>query len=207
MENLMAIPIVLMAFFAILNPIGNLPVFIALTASDDEKISHAIAKKALVIATLIVIVFAFGGKIIFQLFGIDLAALRSIGGIIIAIIGYDMLKGKTSSLQHDVDPTKPSIDQEMSVAITPLAMPILAGPGTIATTMNLANKYNPLVVTIAFVILAVLTYFLFVYGEVIIKKLGANMMAVITRLMGLILAVIGTDMLFAGLKAAFKILD
>ncbi|ETA73534.1 MarC family protein [Ligilactobacillus equi] len=207
MKDLASIPVVLMAFFAILNPIGNLPVFISLTASDEDKVSHAVARKALTIATIIVILFTFGGKEIFTLFGIDLAALRSIGGIIIAIIGYDMLKGKSSSLQHNVDPKHPNLEQEMSVAITPLAMPILAGPGTIATAMNLANRYNPLIVVFSFILLALLTYFLFVYGEIIVKKLGENMLAVITRLMGLILAVIGTDMLFAGLKAAFKILN
>lgn len=206
MNIITAFAVSFMAFFAILNPLGNMPVFISLTTADDPKVSRSIAKEALFISTIIVVLFALVGKYIFYLFGIDLSALRIIGGIVIAIIGYDMLKGKLSSLQHNVDPKNPQIDEQMSVAITPLAMPVLAGPGTIATAMNLADKHNPIIVIIAFAILAFLTYFLFVYGELIIKKLGQNLLTVITRLMGLILAVIGTDMVIAGLKAALTIL-
>lgn len=206
MNIITAFAVSFMAFFAILNPLGNMPVFISLTTADDPKVSRSIAKEALFISTIIVVLFALVGKYIFYFFGIDLSALRIIGGIVIAIIGYDMLKGKSSSLQHNVDPKNPQIDEQMSVAITPLAMPVLAGPGTIATAMNFADKHNPIIVIIAFAILAFLTYFLFVYGELIIKKLGQNLLTVITRLMGLILAVIGTDMVIAGLKAAFTIL-
>ena len=206
MNIITAFAVSFMAFFAILNPLGNMPVFISLTTADDPKVSRSIAKEALFISTIIVVLFALVGKYIFYFFGIDLSALRIIGGIVIAIIGYDMLKGKSSSLQHNVDPKNPQIDEQMSVAITPLAMPVLAGPGTIATDMNFADKHNPIIVIIAFAILAFLTYFLFVYGELIIKKLGQNLLTVITRLMGLILAVIGTDMVIAGLKAAFTIL-
>ncbi len=206
MNLITAFAVSFMAFFAILNPLGNMPVFISLTTADDPKVNRSIAKEALVISTIIVILFALVGKYIFDLFGINLSALRIIGGIVIAIIGYDMLKGKSYSLQHNVDPKNPRIDQQMSVAITPLAMPVLAGPGTIATAMNLADKHNPLIVILSFAILAFLTYFLFIYGELIIKKLGQNLLTVITRLMGLILAVIGTDMVIAGLKAAFSIL-
>lgn len=206
MNIITAFAVSFMAFFAILNPLGNMPVFISLTTADDPKVSRSIAKEALFISTIIVVLFALVGKYIFYFFGIDLSALRIIGGIVIAIIGYDMLKGKSSSLQHNVDPKNPQIDEQMSVAITPLAMPVLAGPGTIATAMNFADKHNPIIVIIAFAILAFLTYFFFVYGELIIKKLGQNLLTVITRLMGLILAVIGTDMVIAGLKAAFTIL-
>lgn len=206
MNIITAFAVSFMAFFAILNPLGNMPVFISLTTADEPKVSRSIAKEALFISTIIVVLFALVGKYIFYFFGIDLSALRIIGGIVIAIIGYDMLKGKSSSLQHNVDPKNPQIDEQMSVAITPLAMPVLAGPGTIATAMNFADKHNPIIVIIAFAILAFLTYFFFVYGELIIKKLGQNLLTVITRLMGLILAVIGTDMVIAGLKAAFTIL-
>lgn len=206
MNIITAFAVSFMAFFAILNPLGNMPVFISLTTADDPKVSRSIAKEALFISTISVVLFALVGKYIFYFFGIDLSALRIIGEIVIAIIGYDMLKGKSSSLQHNVDPKNPQIDEQMSVAITPLAMPVLAGPGTIATSMNLADNHNPIIVIIPFAILAFLTYFLFVYGELIIKKLGQNLLTVITRLMGLILAVIGTDMVIAGLKAVFTIL-
>ena len=92
-----------------------------------------------------------------------------------------------------------------NVAISPLAMPILAGPGTIATTMNLASGTNPFIVVAAFVVLAVIAYFIFIYGEQIMDKLGNNIMNVITKLMGLILATIGVKMLIVGVQAAFHL--
>lgn len=85
-------------------------------------------------------------------------------------------------------------------------MPILAGPGTIATTMNLAVSINPLVVMGSFAVLAVITYFLFIEGELVVAKLGSNLMNVITRMMGLILAIIGVHMAVVGLQAAFPVL-
>lgn len=94
----------------------------------------------------------------------------------------------------------------MNIAVSPLAMPILAGPGTIATTMNLAVSINPLVVMGSFTVLAVITYFLFIEGELVVAKLGSNLMNVITRMMGLILATIGVHMAVVGLQAAFPVL-
>jgi multiple antibiotic resistance protein len=82
-------------------------------------------------------------------------------------------------------------------------MPVLAGPGTIATTMNLSSSTNPFIVISAFVVLSVITYFIFIYGEQIMAKLGNNIMNVITKLMGLILATIGVRMLIMGVQVAF----
>lgn len=93
----------------------------------------------------------------------------------------------------------------MNIAVSPLAMPILAGPGTIATTMNLAVSINPLMVMGSFAVLAVITYFLFIEGELVVAKLGSNLMNVITRMMGLILATIGVHMAVVGLQAAFPV--
>ena len=84
-------------------------------------------------------------------------------------------------------------------------MPILAGPGTIATTMNLAVSINPLIVIISFITLSIITYFLFTYSELVVAKLGQNLMNVITRMMGLILATIGVHRAILGLQSAFPI--
>ena len=181
------------AFFAIMNPFANLPMFVSLTADNSRKEINAIARLAFIVATVIVVLFAFLGNYM--------------GGIILGLIGYHMIQGNVSPIQHDPEKSvKDSVNSSnTNVAISPLAMPILAGPGTIATTMNLASGTNPFIVVAAFVVLAVIAYFIFIYGEQIMDKLGNNIMNVITKLMGLILATIGVKMLIVGVQAAFHL--
>lgn len=193
------------AFFAIMNPFANLPMFVSLTADNSRKEVDAIARLAFIVATVIVALFALLGNYIFSIFGINLSALRIMGGIILGLIGYHMIQGNVSPIQHDPKQSvKDSINSNNTdVAISPLAMPVLAGPGTIATTMNLSSSTNPFIVISAFVVLSVITYFIFIYGEQIMAKLGNNIMNVITKLMGLILATIGVRMLIMGVQVAF----
>ncbi len=193
------------AFFAIMNPFANLPMFVSLTADNSRKEVNAIARSAFIVATVIVALFALLGNYIFSIFGINLSALRIMGGIILGLIGYHMIQGNVSPIQHDPKQSvKDSINSNNTdVAISPLAMPVLAGPGTIATTMNLSSSTNPFIVISAFVVLSVITYFIFIYGEQIMAKLGNNIMNVITKLMGLILATIGVRMLIMGVQVAF----
>lgn len=193
------------AFFAIMNPFANLPMFVSLTADNSRKEVSAIARLAFIVATVIVALFALLGNYIFSIFGINLSALRIMGGIILGLIGYHMIQGNVSPIQHDPKQSvKDSINSNNTdVAISPLAMPVLAGPGTIATTMNLSSSTNPFIVISAFVVLSVITYFIFIYGEQIMAKLGNNIMNVITKLMGLILATIGVRMLIMGVQVAF----
>jgi len=193
------------AFFAIMNPFANLTMFVSLTADNSRKEVNAIARLAFIVATVIVALFALLGNYIFSIFGINLSALRIMGGIILGLIGYHMIQGNVSPIQHDPKQSvKDSVNSNNTdVAISPLAMPVLAGPGTIATTMNLSSSTNPFIVISAFVVLSVITYFIFIYGEQIMAKLGNNIMNVITKLMGLILATIGVRMLIMGVQVAF----
>jgi multiple antibiotic resistance protein len=198
---------VFMGFFAIMNPVANTPVFLGLTSDDDAGTRRRIAAKALLISAVIIVVFCAAGKLIFTLFGITLPAFRITGGILVALVGFHMLQGgEHSTIQHPSDEDKEkSLDAALQVAITPLAMPILAGPGTIATAMNYASAgtLTEFVVTVsAFFALCAITYVFFVSGERLVTYIGANGVKVITRLMGLILAVIGVQMLIHGVGGA-----
>ncbi|BCK50748.1 hypothetical protein SDSE159_20050 [Streptococcus dysgalactiae subsp. equisimilis] len=123
-----------MAFFAIMNPLSNLPAYIALVADDDQIISKRIARKSLTIAFVIIAIVVMTGHVLFTLFGITLATLRIAGGILVALTGYHMINGVHSPDAKHVgnelvaDPT--------AVAVSPLAMPLFAGPGTIATAIT-----------------------------------------------------------------------
>ncbi|MGD2140178.1 MAG: MarC family protein [Burkholderiales bacterium] len=200
---------VFMGFFAIMNPIANTPVFLSLTDGADAGTRHAIAARALIASFIIISVFSIAGKLIFHLFGISLPAFRIMGGILVALVGYQMLQGGNhSTVQHPSEEDKQKhLESDQDVAITPMAMPILAGPGTIATAMSFSagDKVSHLVVTIsAFLILCVISYAFFVSGERIVRHIGETGIKVVTRMMGLILAVIGVQMLISGIGGAVR---
>lgn len=195
-----------MAFFAIMNPISSLPVYLSLTASDSPELSRQVARKALLIAFAIVAIFALSGQFLFTLFGISLPALRIAGGCLVFLIGFHMLQGNNSAHQHSNTNNNTDSEQAMNLAISPLATPLLAGPGVIATAMSLSAHHtvSSILTTIsAFALLCLLTYYLLINGNRIVQLLGDNLMQIITKMMGLILAVIGTQMLIVGLKSAF----
>jgi multiple antibiotic resistance protein len=198
---------VFMGFFAIMNPIANTPVFLGLTADDDPKIRRKVAAKALILSFIIIVIFSAAGKLIFSLFGITLSSFRIMGGCLVALVGYHMLQGgEHSSIQHPSNEDKQKcLDEKLEVAITPMAMPILAGPGTITTAMNYASSGGVsgfIVTVVAFFILCVISYVSFIFGERFVNHIGHNGIKVVTRLMGLILAVIGVQMLILGIDGA-----
>ncbi len=198
---------VFMGFFAIMNPVAGTPVFLGLTADDDTATRRLIAIRALAVSFGIVLLFAAAGKVIFQAFGITLDAFRIMGGFLVAMVGYKMVQGgeHTPVQKPSREDRADSLDSRLDVAITPLAMPLLAGPGTIATAMSFAAGAGlaAFVVTMtAFAVLCVLTFIFFMSGEKFIRYIGKSGIKVVTRLMGLILAVIGVQMLLEGLAGA-----
>jgi multiple antibiotic resistance protein len=198
---------VLLAFFAIMNPIANAPLFLALTEEFDAGTKRMIALRSVGIAFIIISAFAIGGREIFSAFGITLPAFRIAGGMMIGLIGYHMLQGQNSSLHTPTrEDNEKSRDAALDIAITPLAIPILAGPGTIATAMNFAaqSSYSEIFrVLVAFALMCVLTFATFLGSRWLSQSLGQNAIKVVSRLMGLILAVIGVQMLVAGIHGAF----
>ncbi|WP_018969552.1 MarC family protein [Rubritalea marina] len=193
---------VFLGFFAIMNPVANTAVFIGLTSDDSSYTKKLIALKALLVAFCIVSAFALLGNVIFHMFGITLPALRITGGVLVFLIGYNMLNGERSKM-HKPRGQDQSADDE--VAISPLAVPILAGPGTIATAINFssAGGWSETLITIAmFGLLCGITYGFFRGGERIVSTLGKGGLNIVTRLMGLILAVIGVQMLIEGVAGA-----
>lgn len=194
-----------MGFFAIMNPIANTPIFISLTSGDDASTKRAVARNALLLTFVLILAFSFAGSFIFQLFGITLPAFRITGGLLVFLIGFHMLQGEQSRVhQPSKSDQENSRQAQLSVAISPLAMPILAGPGTIATAMNFVGEGNgdSLMTTItAFFLLCCLTYAFFIFGERLIQYIGDSAINALTRLMGLILAVIGTQMFIDGARS------
>ena len=194
-----------MAFFAIMNPISNLPAYMALVADDSQKISRKIAFRSLLIAFVIVTVFIFSGDFIFKVFGITIVSFRIAGGILVAVIGYHMINGNHSPSYKGMEQQAVNSDP-MSIAISPLAMPLFAGPGTITTALSLANGglQNQLMTVVAFALLCVITYLLLRSAKQIAGFLGENLMKIITKMMGLLLFSIGIQMIIVSVQTLLK---
>ena len=194
-----------MAFFAIMNPISNLPAYMALVADDSQKISRKIAFRSLLIAFVIITVFIFSGDFIFKVFGITIVSFRIAGGILVAVIGYHMINGNHSPSYKGMEQQAVNSDP-MSIAISPLAMPLFAGPGTITTALSLANGglQNQLITVVAFALLCVITYLLLRSAKQIAGFLGKNLMKIITKFMGLLLFSIGIQMIITSVQSLIK---
>lgn len=194
-----------MAFFAIMNPISNLPAYMALVADDSQKISRKITFRSLLIAFVIVTVFIFSGDFIFKVFGITIVSFRIAGGILVAVIGYHMINGNHSPSYKGMEQQAVNSDP-MSIAISPLAMPLFAGPGTITTALSLANGdlQNQLITVVAFALLCVITYLLLRSAKQIAGFLGENLMKIITKMMGLLLFSIGIQMIIVSVQTLLK---
>ncbi len=195
---------VFMGFFAMMNPVANTAVFVGMTAGKSQLERQKIAFKALVTAFLIIVSFCLLGKGIFNLFGITLPALRLSGAILVFLVGYHMLHGRTSKLHSHIP--SDNTDEDADISISPLALPVLAGPGTIATAMNYSasgNMLNIIITILAFAILCMITFFCFRYGMKLVDKFGDNGITIVTRLMGLILTIIGMQMGLQGVHDAW----
>jgi multiple antibiotic resistance protein len=192
----------LAGYFAIMNPVASTPVFVSLTEGDDAVTKRSVAIRSLAVAFGIIVVVSLAGNLIFKVFGISLATLRITGGIVLFIIGYQMLQGASA---HSHKPSDADVaackEAQLSVAVSPLGIPMLAGPGTIATAMTFAaGGWLHIAISLAsFAVICVATYCCFHYSDRLVAFLGQNGMNVVTRLMGLIVASIGVGMLLAGL--------
>jgi multiple antibiotic resistance protein len=196
---------VLMGFFAIMNPIGNTPIFIGLVEGCSDAEKGRIARKSVLFAFIIVSIFVIFGGIIFKLFGITIYAFQIAGGVLLFLVGYQLLHGSESRMHHP-HPDEAEADGS-DVAISPLALPILAGPGTISSALSFtATNSSPIHIAMVvgiFGFICLLTYLMFAYSEKVTALLKPDMIKVVSRLMGLILTIIAVQMMILGIKGAF----
>ena len=195
--------LVFTSFFTLINPLGTMPIFMSMTASLSKKRRKQTAKKATLVAFLTILAFAFSGQILFDFFGISVNSFRIVGGVIFFSMGWDMLQARLGSIKHTDDEDK--IDAYVEdISITPLAIPMICGPGAITNAIILMEdavelpQKVVLVAVIAFVLL--LTYLILMGASKITDTLGETGNKVMMRLMGLIVMVIAVEFFFSGLK-------
>ncbi|MDZ7790042.1 MAG: MarC family protein [Xanthomonadales bacterium] len=198
--------IAIVGMFVIVNPLTTAFVFASLTSECDDEEQEAIARRAMFSSTAMLFVFALLGSMIFQLFGITLAAFRIAGGIILFGIGMGMLN-KSEASDHDKSEARPSqalLAQD--IAIVPLSIPFISGPGAIATAMILTSEapgfWYSIVVFFAIAVTTVSCYFAMVYSKLVIRWIGNSGRRILTKIFGLILAVIAVQFVLNGVSDA-----
>lgn len=175
----------------------------SMTASLSKKRSKQTAKKATLVAFFTIIAFAFSGQILFKFFGISVNSFRIVGGVIFFAMGWDMLQARLGAIKHTDDEQK--VDAYVDdISITPLAIPMICGPGAITNAIILMEDATDisqkvvLISMIAFILF--LTYVILIGASKITEKIGKTGNKVMMRLMGLIVMVIAVEFFFSGLK-------
>jgi len=203
---------VFMGFFAMLNPIGNIPVFLGMVQDFDKKTQNRVALRATLTAFTIIAIFCIFGHIIFRVFGITVPAFQVAGGIIVFIIGFQMLNARENPIHAQTKEEKEQMEQVAhDMAISPLGIPLLAGPGTISTAMNFVGAErsltNVILVVAIFGLMCLITYLLFYSSRFIAQKVNPSLLKVVSRIMGLILAVIAVQMIINGVEGTIDLFN
>jgi multiple antibiotic resistance protein len=201
----------LSSLIVVVNPLSSTLLYVSLTDTLDHEVKMRIAREASRYALVILLIFALLGGIILQLFGISLEAFRIAGGILLFGIGMEMVYAKTSRSKMTATEKYEGIDAE-DVSVMPLAIPMIAGPGGITTSivlMNEAKGIGPLaygVVIVSIVLTIGVTYYMMQNAEYIVKRIGQREFRAVNRLMGMLLIAIAVQFVIIGLKTAFPTL-
>lgn len=195
---------------AIINPIGAIPLFISMTADETSAQRRATVKLVAVGVTLILLAALFFGEMILAFFGITIDSFRVGGGILLLLMAIAMLHGRTSQTKQTAEELDESIAKE-DVAIVPLAMPLLAGPGAISTVILAAHKSSGLwhyaLLSLGILVLGGLIWDALRLAPVVANRIGTTGINIFTRIMGLMLAAIAVEFVANGVKGLFPILD
>lgn len=194
------------AIFFVVDPIAVVPVFITITEGDSDEKRKKMAGRACAISAAILLTFMLGGGLIFKLFSLTLAAFKIAGGILLSMTALDMLRSmpartRTSGKEVTEAQAKPD------VAIVPLAMPLLAGPGSIATVMVLVaqadHAWQMVLLAASILVTAQLSYLMLRAAGLVNRYLGNSGRAILERVMGLLLVAIAVQFLIGGVRDAF----
>jgi multiple antibiotic resistance protein len=197
---------IIVTVFALVDPVGTLPFFVALTEGFDARDRRVVLNRAIATLGIILTTFALVGRFLFLAFGFSLAAFEVAGGILLFLVAYDMLRGeitRTKVSPGDEDPTRRG-----EIGIVPLGIPLLAGPGAISTVMIYEGNAgsDPYVIVATFVaigVATVLSYAIFRYGQRILRAFGRVGVNAMTRVLGLLLAAVGVQFVANGILGLF----
>jgi len=196
----------LMAFttlFVVVDPIATVPAFLAMTADETPESRSQMARLACWVAAGVLAAFTLGGKLIFRFLGITLPAFQIAGSIVLLLIALDMLRAQRSRVKETREETEAGL-AKTDIAITPLAIPVLAGPGAISSVILLHSQAQDMMQELALFgsigAVMVVSYFIFHIAAKGTKFLNPIAMRIVTRLMGLLLAAVAIQFVINALK-------
>jgi multiple antibiotic resistance protein len=191
--------------FVLVDPIAAVPTFLAMTGDSDRARRRHMAKRAAWTCFLVLLTFSMAGTLIFKFFGITLAAFKIAGGLILGLIGLDMLKAKRSPTKETPDETEEGAEKE-DVGIIPLGIPMLAGPGSISSVMVLMSQNtdwpHAIVVVGAIGAVAAVSFLVLAAADKVSSYLHETGIRILTRMMGLLLTAIAVQFVLNGLTDA-----
>src|SRR5437773_8711603 len=196
----------LSAIFFVVDPMGVIPVFIAVTRNDSPQKRIDMARRASIAAFLILTTFALAGTLIFRVFGVTLGAFKVAGGILLLLTSIEMLRAQRQRTRTTPEEEQEGAEKE-DVAIFPLAIPLLAGPGSIATVTALMGRAGrkafaiPVILSIAVTCLA--SFWMLVASDRISRVLGVTGLSVMNRVIGLIIGALAVQFMFDGVRDTF----
>lgn len=207
-ENLSYFLYALTSLFTIVNPLGAMPFYSALTENQDRDVARSVATRACVAAFAAMLFFAITGKFVFSFFNVSVDGLRVVGGVLFFITGYDMLQGKESRTKAVSASERMNLSDIKIRAITPLAIPLICGPGTITVMTVMTQESHGILKRLllfsAALIVSILTYAILIGSKRIMSLIGESGQKVFFRLMGLILMMIAVEYFFNGIKPYVK---
>jgi len=193
------------SLFVIIDPIATVPAFLAMTPNDTPAQRIKMARLACVVSVVILLAFALTGHRIFKFLGITLPAFQIAGSVVLLLVALDMLRARRSAVQETAQETDAGASKE-DIAVTPLAVPMLAGPGAITTAVLLHNRASGVVQEVALCLCIVgvclASYAIFSLSARGAQWLNPIAMRVTTRVMGLLLAAVAIQFMLDGLKSA-----
>ena len=196
------------ALFSVLNPIGTVPIFVGLTQHDTKKERSRISLWTAINVFIILIVSFFIGEYVLLFFGISIDALRIAGGIIIVNSGFALLSGKLTKKRGINKKEETDAQKRNDIALTPLAIPMLAGPGSISLLIAFYQEHNTTMEMIisSFAILAISTVIFIVLrsAHYLAKILGASGIVAISRIVGFIVIAIGIQYIVSAIINIIK---
>ncbi len=194
-----------LALIPITNPVGGLAAFAGLTSGMDQRDLRRQAWRTGVCVAAILVVFAVVGTLLLSLFGISLPALQIAGGLVVLHSGYTML---TAQPRLTSDEKEGAIGKK-DVSFSPMALPLIAGPGAIGMVIALSARYGTLDerigVVLACVVIAAVVAVTLRYGTPLVERLGPNGLGALARVMGFFIAAIGVELALHGVAAFFKL--
>lgn len=191
---------------AAVNPVGIMPVFVSLTGHMTPEEKNKTAATANIAVAIILIIALLAGQMLLDLFSISLDSFRVAGGLLLLSIAFSMMSGKLGEDKQNKQEKSEYISREQ-IAVVPLAMPLMTGPGAISSTIVYGSRYPNMLDTLGIILTVVAfsfcSWLLFRSAPYIVRLLGQTGINVITRIMGLILGALGIEFIANGLRNLF----